>query len=112
MEDYVVWFKNLGIKDVDRVGGKNASLGEMISNLSQSGVRVPGGFATTATAYDDFLEQDNLKSRIDTLLADLDVDDLNALTHAGQTIRGWVETAKIPDTLAHSIRITSRINCS
>ena len=71
MSDYTIDFKSLGMDDVGRVGGKNASLGEMISNLSAAGVSVPGGFATTADAYREFLQQDGLDSRINRLLDEL-----------------------------------------
>ena len=73
MEDYIIWFDHLGMSDVDRVGGKNASLGEMISNLANAGVTVPGGFATTAHAYREFLATDGLKDRIDEALDALDL---------------------------------------
>src|SRR5690606_38470043 len=84
--------------DVDRVGGKNASLGEMISNLANAGVQVPGGFATTALAFNDFLEQSGLNDRIHQLLDELDVDDVSALAVAGNTIRDWIiETPFLPE---------------
>ncbi len=90
MEPYVLKLDQLGMGDVETVGGKNASLGEMISNLGSLGVDVPGGFATTAAAYRDFLSTDGLDKRIHDLLADLDVDDVDALAKAGRTIRDWV----------------------
>ena len=90
MQEYVVWYQDLGMQDVNRVGGKNASLGEMISNLSGAGVEVPGGFATTAEAYNQFLEQSGLNDRIHDLLDSLDVDDVQALAQAGQKIRQWI----------------------
>ena len=90
MEPYVIKLAELGMSDVERVGGKNASLGEMISNLNGLGVTVPGGFATTATAYRDFLSADDLDARIKSLLDDLDVDDIEALTSAGRRIREWI----------------------
>lgn len=90
MQDYVLWYQHLGMNDVDRVGGKNASLGEMISNLANAGVQVPGGFATTASAFHQFLEQSGLEARIHDILDALDVDDVNALAAAGKTIREWV----------------------
>lgn len=90
MQDYVLWYEQLGMHDVDRVGGKNASLGEMISNLANAGVSVPGGFATTAQAYRDFLEQSGLNARIYKALESLDVDDVDALTKTGAEIRQWV----------------------
>ena len=70
-ENYVIWFENLRMTDVDRVGGKNASLGEMISQLTEKGVRVPGGFATTAEAYRAFLAHNGLSERISAALAAL-----------------------------------------
>ena len=79
MQPYVIPFQSLGIADIDQVGGKNASLGEMISNLSASGVCVPGGFATTAEAYRDFLKVDGLDLRIKQTLEALDVEDVTAL---------------------------------
>ena len=78
MDNYILWFNELGMNDVERVGGKNASLGEMISNLAGAGVSVPHGFATTAHAYREFLAHENLADRINQALAVLDVDDVNA----------------------------------
>ena len=77
MQEYVLWYQELGMQDVPRVGGKNASLGEMISNLANAGVQVPGGFATTADAFNEFLEQSGLNSKIHDILDTLDVDDVN-----------------------------------
>src|SRR5689334_3769765 len=82
--------------DVERVGGKNASLGEMISGLAQLGVRVPGGFATTAHAYREFLAQGGLDERIRAELAGLDVDDLARLTASGARIRQWILATPLP----------------
>ncbi len=90
MQEYVLWYENLGMNDVDRVGGKNASLGEMISNLANVGVQVPGGFATTSYAFNEFLEQSGVNDKIYQLLDDLNVDDVNALAKAGETIRQWI----------------------
>ena len=104
MEPYVISLDKLGMGDVEIVGGKNASLGEMISNLGSLGVDVPGGFATTAQAYRDFLATDGLDKRINDLLADLDVDDIDALTDAGGTIRRWITQAELPDRLMSDIR--------
>jgi pyruvate,water dikinase len=92
------------MNDVERVGGKNASLGEMISNLNELGVTVPGGFATTATAYRDFLAADGLDARINSLLDDLDVDDIEALTSVGRQIRGWILDTPLPERLMKDIR--------
>jgi len=90
VQEFVIWYQNLGMHDVDRVGGKNASLGEMISNLAAVGVQVPGGFATTAYAFNQFLEQSGVNERIYRLLDGLDVDDVTALAAAGKQIRQWV----------------------
>jgi pyruvate,water dikinase len=102
--EYVVSLDKLGVHDVERVGGKNASLGEMISNLSGAGVSVPGGFATTAQAYRDFLEQSGLNERIHAALDALDVDDVNALAKTGAQIRQWVMEAELPAQLDTDIR--------
>lgn len=90
VQEYVLWYQELGMDDVHRVGGKNASLGEMISNLSNAGVQVPGGFATTSYAFNQFLEKSGVESKIHTLLDELDVDDVNALAQAGSKIRQWI----------------------
>nr|MBF0685605.1 phosphoenolpyruvate synthase [Pseudomonas sp.] len=104
MVEYVVSLDKLGNHDVERVGGKNASLGEMISNLAGAGVSVPGGFATTAQAYRDFMELSGLNEQIHALLDALDVDDVNALAKAGAQIRGWVMEAEFPPQLDADIR--------
>ena len=104
MLEYVVSFEQLGVNDVERVGGKNASLGEMISNLANAGVTVPGGFATTADAYREFLEQSGLNDRIHAALDKLDVDDVNALAETGAQIRQWVMDADFPPALDKAIR--------
>lgn len=103
MESYVIGFDGLGMDDVDRVGGKNASLGEMISNLRSAGVHVPDGFATTAQAYRDFLRETGLQDRINASLAALDVDDVAALTRTGAQIRGWIMDAPLPQRLNDEI---------
>ena len=100
MEDYIIWFDHLGMSDVDRVGGKNASLGEMISNLANAGVTVPGGFATTAHAYREFLEKDGLREKIDATLDELDVNDVNELARVGAQIRQWIIDMPFPEALA------------
>ena len=97
MSNFIKWFKDLGIDDVGTVGGKNASLGEMISNLTELGIQVPNGFATTSYAYQTFLEQSGLNKRIHDLLDTLDVDDVHALAEAGKVIREWVETEDFSD---------------
>lgn len=104
MVEYVVSLDKLGVHDVEHVGGKNASLGEMISNLAGAGVSVPGGFATTAQAYRDFLEQSGLNDRIHAALDALDVDDVNALAKTGAQIRQWVMDAEFPARLDAEIR--------
>ena len=104
MVEYVVSLDKLGVHDVEHVGGKNATLGEMISNLAGAGVSVPGGFATTAQAYRDFLEQSGLNDRIHEALDALDVDDVNALAKTGAQIRQWVMEAEFPARLDSEIR--------
>lgn len=104
MVDYVVSLDKLGVHDVEHVGGKNASLGEMISNLAGAGVSVPGGFATTAQAYRDFLEQSGLNDQIHAALDALNVDDVNALARTGAQIRQWVMDADFPEQLNTEIR--------
>ena len=97
MTDQVLWLDRLRLSDLAQVGGKNASLGEMIGHLSELGVSVPGGFATTADAFREFIEQSGLKKRIFDKLATLDIEDVEALAKAGTEIRGWVtETALTP----------------
>ncbi|QEY58628.1 phosphoenolpyruvate synthase [Pseudomonas sp. C27(2019)] len=104
MVEYVVSLDKLGNHDVERVGGKNASLGEMISNLAGAGVSVPGGFATTAQAYRDFIDTNNLDARIHDLLDTLDIDDVNALAKAGTQIRQWILDSDFPAQLDSDIR--------
>lgn len=103
MQNYIIWLDQLGMSDVEQVGGKNASLGEMINNLSSAGVRVPGGFATTSAAFRDFLATDNLNQRIDNVLANLNVNDVNALSEAGAQIRGWVMETPFPTELDSAV---------
>ncbi|MDR9440426.1 MAG: phosphoenolpyruvate synthase [Halomonas sp.] len=104
MDDYIQWLDQLGMDDVERVGGKNASLGEMISNLSGAGVTVPGGFATTAHAYREFLSHEGLNERINRRLATLDVDDVAELARAGAEIRQWVIDTPLPPTFERYLR--------
>jgi pyruvate, water dikinase len=99
----VIWFDHLRNSDVDRVGGKNASLGEMITQLSSSGIRVPGGFATTAFAFREFLRENGLKERIDRALDALDVADVAALSRTGASIRGWIAAAPLSRALEAEI---------
>jgi pyruvate,water dikinase len=98
-DDYIVPLDRLSMADVPRVGGKNASLGEMIAHLAGADVQVPGGFATTAQAFWVFLDHNDLRARIQTRLASLDVADVTALAAAGAEIRGWVEAATLPPAL-------------
>ena len=102
-ERYVIPFEELRMTDVEDVGGKNASLGEMISQLSSAGVRVPGGFATTALAFRDFLRESGLDKRIDTALRELDIEDLGALTVTGSEIRKWIVDAPFAARLRDDI---------
>ncbi|WP_293995961.1 phosphoenolpyruvate synthase [Sphaerotilus sp.] len=100
----VVPFEHLRMTDVESVGGKNASLGEMISQLAASGVRVPGGFATTAQAFREFLTASHLTEKINARLDALNTDDVRALAEAGAEIRGWVEAAPFPAEFEAQIR--------
>lgn len=101
---YVFPFSQLRMTDVDRVGGKNASLGELLSQLTSAGIRVPDGFATTAEAFRLFLKEGGLEDRVHARLAKLDVDDVKALAAAGAEIRGWIESAPFPAELEKEIR--------
>jgi len=100
----IIALNQLGMHDLPKVGGKNASLGELISHLSAAGVRVPGGFATTSQAYEEFITQTDLNTRIMALLEVLNVDDVNALTAAGKTIRQWVIDTPLVPALEDDIR--------
>ena len=100
----VLWFRELGLDDVETVGGKNASLGEMVQHLSAAGVAVPDGFATTASAYRRFLGETGLADRINALLDDLDVDDVRRLAEVGAQIRTSVEEQAFPPDLEADIR--------
>ena len=101
---YVAWLKDLRMSDLAKVGGKNASLGEMIGGLSEAGVRVPGGFATTAAAFEAFLAAGGLDRRIADRIRTLNPDDVEALAKCGAEIRGWIEQAPIPADIEKSIR--------
>ena len=103
MKDLVIWFDQLRMTDVSTVGGKNASLGEMISQLVDSGVRVPSGFATTADAYRDFLNQGGLALRIEETLASLDISDVSRLADTGSQIRDWILSTPLPPRLEREI---------
>lgn len=102
-QPYVIWFENLRMTDVESVGGKNASLGEMISQLTEKGVRVPGGFATTADAYRAFLAHEGLNERISAALSALDVDDVAELARVGKEIRQWILDTPFPAELDAAI---------
>ena len=104
MQKNTLWFNGLSMEDVDKVGGKNASLGEMVSNLSNAGVSVPNGFATTSYAFNQFLDYEGLDERIHQLLDELDVEDVEALRKTGATIRQWVLEAPFPADLEQDIR--------
>lgn len=103
-KQYIAWFDTLRMTDVETVGGKNASLGEMISQLASTGVRVPGGFATTAEAFRDFLAENNLTDRIDARLKTLDIEDVSALTQAGAEIRQLLIDSPFQARLEQEIR--------
>ena len=103
MSKFIKWFSDLRLDDVGEVGGKNASLGEMISNLSDLGIQVPNGFATTAYAYQTFLEESGLNQQIHDLLDALNVDDVQALAQAGKQIRTWIEEAPFSDEFNNEI---------
>lgn len=100
----VLWYNQLGMNDVDRVGGKNASLGEMITNLSGMGVSVPNGFATTADAFNQFLDQSGVNQRIYELLDKTDIDDVSQLAKAGAQIRQWIIDTPFQPELENAIR--------
>src|SRR5919106_5060286 len=100
----VAWLKELRLADLGEVGGKNASLGELIGALSAAGIRVPGGFATTAAAFHEFIESNSLGNRIGERLASLDPADVRALAACGREIRGWIVEAPFPQALEQEIR--------
>ncbi|MFY8120254.1 MAG: phosphoenolpyruvate synthase [Burkholderiaceae bacterium] len=101
---HVIPFSHLRMTDVETVGGKNASLGEMLSQLTEEGIRVPDGFATTAEAFRLFLRESQLEQRIHARLSALDVEDVKALAAAGAEIRAWVVAAPLPAALEAEIR--------
>ena len=103
-EALVIPLRELRMSDVERVGGKNASLGEMLSQLGGRGIRVPDGFATTAHAFREFLRANRLQQRIAARLAGVNVEDVKSLTQAGQEIRHWVEAATLPADLEAAVR--------
>src|SRR5579859_3754861 len=100
----VAWLKDLRLADLPQVGGKNASLGEMTAALANAGIRVPGGFATTADAFREFLSANKLGERIQQRLKGLDSKDVGALAACGKEIRGWIEKALFPADLDREIR--------
>ncbi|MGY6553087.1 MAG: phosphoenolpyruvate synthase [Wenzhouxiangella sp.] len=104
MSEYILWLEKLGMGDLEQVGGKNASLGEMISHLTDAGVSVPGGFATTAQAYRDFLDQSGLAERIRAELESLDEEDTRALAATGQKVRAMIMETPLPERLDSEIR--------
>jgi pyruvate,water dikinase len=104
MQPYIINFNELGIQHIPQVGGKNASLGEMIQHLSSEGVKVPGGFATTSDAFHLFLKENQLAERIKQRLARLDINDVIELGRAGQEIRDWIFNGRLPDALEQDIR--------
>lgn len=104
LSTHVLWLDQLRLTDLAQVGGKNSSLGEMIGNLSQLGVSVPGGFATTASAFAEFIDFNNLSQRIFDRLQGLDVNDVDTLMHVGAQIRGWVMDAPLQPALDSAIR--------
>ena len=106
MSENVLWFTEAGLDDIDKVGGKNASLGELIQNLSSAGVNVPEGFATTSAAFHTFLDESGVRDYIFKTLADLDADDVVALAAAGKDIRAKVRDTPFPSALEADIRST------
>jgi pyruvate, water dikinase len=104
LELYILKLDALRMSDVERVGGKNASLGEMLGHLEDSGVRVPGGFATTAAAFRDFMAQQGLAGRIRSALADLDVEQVQKLVRTGEEIRRWIKETPLQPRLNEEIR--------
>ncbi|MEJ2142670.1 MAG: phosphoenolpyruvate synthase [Gammaproteobacteria bacterium] len=104
MSKNLIWFEQLGLNDIEQVGGKNASLGEMICQLSSTGVKVPGGFATTADAFRNFLSENQLTEKIKQRLSSLDVADVVELAKAGEEIRNWILNARFPRALEEDIR--------
>jgi pyruvate,water dikinase len=111
LSDLILWLDELRLSDLGKVGGKNASLGEMIGNLAKLGVSVPGGFATTAEAFKQFIAQSGLAERIQKKLAALDVDDVAALTKAGAEIRQWVIDTPLIPAFDKAVRTAYKILC-
>ena len=111
MNHYISWLDELGMDDLEKVGGKNASLGEMISQLSDLGVSVPGGFATTAQAFRDFLGQSGLGAKINDKLKGLDTEDIHLLAAAGADIRRWVTETSFQPELESAIDQAWEVLC-
>ena len=111
MNAHVLWLNELRLTDLAQVGGKNASLGEMIGHLGELGVSVPGGFATTASAFQEFIVENELGERIQQKLAALDVENVDALVIVGREIRGWVIDAPLPAALDAAIRDAYALLC-
>ena len=107
----IIWFDALRMIDLDKVGGKNASLGEMISQLSEKGVRVPGGFATTADAFRLFLAANQLDQKIEALLQDIDTDHIEELSKIAQQIRQAIIEAPFPASLENDIEMAWQKMC-
>lgn len=101
---YVIWFENLRISDIEKVGGKNASLGEMISQLSSKNIRIPTGFATTSEAYKIFLSQNNLSERISNELKQLNINNIKELSETGKKIRQWIVDTPFPKELENDLK--------
>jgi pyruvate,water dikinase len=99
----ILWFEEVGMEDVAKVGGKNASLGEMLRHLAAAGVRVPRGFATTAKAFEVFLQQNGLAERIEAALANLDIEDTRALAEAGAMVRNWIVAQPFPAAFEEAV---------
>lgn len=104
LNDWIIWLRDLGIEDVPRVGGKNASLGEMIGHLTTAGIKVPDGFTSTADAYRAFIQQHGMQQKINQILEPLDVDDVNQLRKAGASIRNLVLRHPLPQQLEAALR--------
>lgn len=104
MNAHILWFEHVGMADLHQVGGKNASLGEMIGQLANLGVSVPGGFATTADAFREFIAENDLVDRIQKRLSGLDVEDVAELGRVGREIRGWVAEGRFPAAMEASVR--------
>ncbi|MDD3399465.1 MAG: phosphoenolpyruvate synthase [Candidatus Paceibacterota bacterium] len=111
MKKYIIWFKDLSSKDVPRVGGKNASLGEMHENLAKKGIAIPDGFALTADAYWHFIDEAGLREKITKILDGLDISDVKNIQERGAKIRGIIRTAELPKDLEEEVRKAYRQLC-